>query len=78
MNYRYLLICENYIDDDIIFVSYGIAVSVCYDGCTVILETFNNLCEKYDTVKQLVDLCNKEHLDIVHLPDVINDFMAVN
>jgi hypothetical protein len=47
-----------------------------YDGITTILESISDISSEINPVKRLVELCNNQQLDPIHLQDVVNDFLA--
>lgn len=56
---------------------YGIAAVVDYDEVTVILDSFVDLGVCRKSVEKLVQLCNALGLDLVHLQDVVEDFVIM-
>jgi len=76
MNNRYLMIRETYTDGGQTRTGYGIAVVSEYDGCTMVTESFMDLCPDMAPVKRLVKLCNELKLDAMHLSEVVDDFLA--
>ena len=56
--------------------SYGIALAAEYDGSCEILQSFVNLSRNSYAVDRLVSQCNRLQLDPIHLPEVIEDFLA--
>ena len=76
MNYRYLPIRETYTDGEQTRTGYGIAAVLEHDGCTIITESFMDLCPDRVPVERLVNLCNVLKLDVLHLSEVVDDFLA--
>lgn len=72
MNQTYLCIKSVYGNEH----TYGVSSATTYDGQTILIETFPDLCGDRKSVERLADLCNKLHLDAIHLKDVVEDFLA--
>lgn len=72
MEYRYLMTSFYYAD----IHSYGIAAAVNYDGCFAIIEAYTDLSTDKASVEHLVDLCNDLRLDVLHLMDIVDDFLT--
>ncbi|MBR6682530.1 MAG: hypothetical protein IKL40_06070 [Clostridia bacterium] len=47
-----------------------------YDGVTVVLESIPDISSDKNAVKKLVGLCNGKQLSLIHLTDVVNDFLT--
>ncbi len=56
--------------------SFGIAAVVDDEDCMNILESYIDLSSNRTAVDELVKLCNELELELVHLPDVISDFLT--
>lgn len=54
------------------YLSYGISVSL---GDTEII-TVSDVTTDSSALEGLAELCNEEELDVIHLEDVIQDFLA--
>ena len=68
---RYSCFRERKHDDEFgDYSAYGIAL----DGAAVV----HGLSTNYIRVQDLVERCNKGALDPIHLPDVIEDFLALD
>ncbi len=76
MNYRYLMIRETYVDGEQTRIGYGIAAVLDYDGCTMVTESFMDLCPDSTPVERLVKYCNELKLDVMHLSEAVDDFLA--
>ena len=77
MEHKYIVVQNVYKNADATRVSFGIAVVVEYDGITTVLESIPDLSSDIKPVERLVELCNNEKLDPIHLQDVVNDFFAI-
>lgn len=55
--------------------AYGIA-AVAVDDCWYICQLFQDICREYHRICELVRVCNDLQLDPIHLPEVIDDFLA--
>ena len=58
--------------------SYGIAVysDSPGDGIATVLASVNDISSDREKLKELVGICNRAELSMIHLNDVINDFLA--
>lgn len=56
--------------------AYGIAVVVKQDSCMCIHQLYRDICGDFVRIAELVRLCNDLYLDPLHLPEVIDDFLA--
>lgn len=75
MSIKYIIVQNKYYYEDLSMSSFGIAVAEEYNGVVTILKTFADLSPNFADVKELVRLCNEQKLDLIHLDDVINDFI---
>ena len=76
MAYRYLTIRTDFMDDGTIYTAYGIAAVENCGGSPAVIRSFTDLCPDNTPVEQLVWYCNKLQLDVIHLPEVAEDFLA--
>ena len=76
MNYEYVLTETIYHNDEHTRTSYGIAAISTEDHVTVI-GSVEDIAPKATVLTSLVELCNRERLDISQLPSVIDDFLCV-
>jgi len=58
-------------------IGYGIAAVYDCDDCTVVLQSFTDVCTDKNAVQMLVERCNALELSLCHLPDVVDDFLAM-
>lgn len=58
--------------------SYGIAVysNSEIDGTATVLTSVNDISSDREKLEELVEICNRAELSLIHLNDVINDFLA--
>ncbi len=58
--------------------SYGIAVysDSSGDGIATILASVNDISSDREKLEELVEICNRSELSMIHLNDVIDDFLA--
>ena len=63
MSHQYMSVSETYNTGR---TSYGIAV----------LQTISDISEEPEQIRDLVRRCNENHLSPLHLPEVIEDFLA--
>ena len=76
MNYKYVLTETTYHNAKHTRKSYGIAAISTEDHVTV-LGSIEDVAAKSTALAKLVDLCNREQLDIAQLPSVIDDFLLI-
>ena len=76
MNYKYVLTETTYQSKEYTRTSYGIAAISTEDHVTVI-GSVEDIAPKATSLTHLVELCNRERLDISQLPNVIDDFLCV-
>ena len=57
--------------------AFGIAAVVEYNGVTTVLESISDISSDAKAVKRLVRLCNRHQLSLIHLMDVVSDFLAM-
>ncbi len=77
---KYGIISETFILDKTIRKSYGIAAYACADSTDTytVVATVNDISGDYDSVANLVKLCNEGGLSPDHLKDIAEDFLAVH
>ena len=58
--------------------AYGIAAysNAPCDGTATVLASVNDISSERDKLEELVQICNRAELSLVHLNDVIEDFLA--
>ena len=74
---KYIVVKNEYIDGENTRVSYGIAAIENCDGTVCVLESVYDISSDFGTVESLVNICNAEELDPIHIEDVVNDFLAI-
>ena len=75
-NCKYIVVKNEYIDGENTRVSYGIAAIENCDGVDCVLESVSDIFSDFYAVETLVNVCNEEELDPIHIKDVVNDFLA--
>lgn len=75
MNYKYVLTKTIYYNGTFSRECYGIAAISTLDNISVLSAVYD-LSLKPENVIQLVDLCNKEMLDMIHLENVVSDHLS--
>ena len=76
-NCKYIVVKNEYIDGENTRVSYGIAAIENCDGVISVLMSVSDISSDFCTVENLVKLCNAKELDLIHIEEVINDFLAI-
>ncbi len=68
---------QEYINGEKSRISYGIAAfdSICDGDTASVIHSVGDVSEDYQKVSELVDLCNREQLSLMHLDSVIEDFL---
>ncbi|MBE6693920.1 MAG: hypothetical protein E7589_04080 [Ruminococcaceae bacterium] len=75
MTYKYIVVRNTYHNKAATRVGFGIAAVEEYDMETTVLESIPDLSANIKDIERLVELCNRNQLDIVHLKDVATDFL---
>jgi hypothetical protein len=73
---KYIVVKNEYIDGENTHVSYGIAAIDNCDRMDCVLETVSDISSDFCAIETLVNVCNAEELDPIHIEDVVNDFLA--
>ena len=76
MNYRYLVIKEEWMEKGVNLTRYGIAVAAVYEECCIILESYTDVSGDNESVSELVRKCNDLQLDPIHFSEVVEDFIG--
>ena len=76
MEYRYIIVQSVYGNGSNARVGYGIAVVANCDDITTVLNSVPDLSVDIQLVAGLVERCNSQKLDPIHLQDVVADFLA--
>ena len=77
INCKYIVVRNEYICGENTCISYGIAAIEICDGVISVLKSVSDISSDFSTVENLVNLCNVKELDLIHIEDVINDFLAI-
>ena len=77
MNVTYAIAEEKYALGEEKRTSYGIIVyaNAAQDGTATIVASVRDITSDKKRLKKLVDDCNRLELSIIHLPDVVEDFL---
>ncbi len=76
MNNKYGVVKQEYELGEERRVSYGIAAyEESEEGNKKIVCTVSDVCEDYDKISAFINLCNEQELSVIHIEDVINDFL---
>lgn len=76
-NCKYIVVKNEYIDGENTRVRYGIAAIENCDGVISVLKSVSDISSDFCTVEKIADVCNAKELDLIHIEDVINDFLAI-
>ena len=77
MNITYEITEEAYSSGASTHISYGIAAYACNeDGDIAIIDGIQNITADKQSLLALVALCNRLELSVLHLREVIDDFLA--
>ena len=76
MEYRYIVVQNTYQSGRNTRIGYGIAVVTEYDGVITGLNSVSDLSANVRLIEELVERCNSQELDPIHLQDVVADFFA--
>ncbi len=60
-------------------ISYGIAAYADPEnaGTACIIHSVPDICDDYEKICNFAELCNKAEMSVLHLDDVINDFLNI-
>ncbi|MBQ9162098.1 MAG: hypothetical protein IJX74_02370 [Clostridia bacterium] len=75
MAHKYIVVQNTYHNGAATRVGFGIAAVEEYDMETTILESIPDLSANITDIERIVQLCNRNQLDIAHLQDVATDFL---
>ena len=75
MSCKYVVVRQTFVDGENTRTGYGVAAVEECDGVVSVLETFGDLSDDENKVKELVRTCNELELDDCQLGDVIDDFL---
>lgn len=74
MEHKYIMV-ENKYYDGTSKISFGIAYAEIYDNETTVIKTISDItCDK-QAIEKLIHLCNDLDLSIIHIEDVVEDFL---
>ncbi len=74
MSYNYSLIKHHILDNELgDYDTFGISVT---DEDNVVLDSIYDVSVDYDTVVNIVSLCNELSLEPIHLTDVVEDMIT--
>lgn len=76
MEYKYVVVQTIYQNGDAARTGFGIAAVTDYDGVTTVLDSISDIASDSEPIERLVEICNAEQLDPIHLQDVVTDFLA--
>ena len=78
MEYKYIVV-ENKYDNGIASrKSFGIAYVEIYDNITIVITSISDITSDRIAIEKFARLCNELQLSIIHLQDVIEDFLIEN
>lgn len=77
-NVTYAVIEEKYSSGDCSRTSYGITACANFaeDGTATVVASVHDVTDDKQALSELVSLCNRLELSIVHLSDVVEDFLT--
>lgn len=73
---HYITVQQEYGEGALKKTDYGIAAVTEEDGCVVVIQSFTAVTSDKLRIRKLVQLCNELELDIIHLEEVIDDFLT--
>ena len=76
MECRYIVVQNTYQSGRNTRIGYGIAAVTEYDGVTTVLNSVSDLSADIQLIEELVECCNSQGLDPIHLEDIVTDFFA--
>lgn len=75
MDYKYVVVHNKYDDEIASRESFGVACVQVNGKEFVVIKTISDITQSRTAIENLVDLCNRFELSIVHLKDVVEDFL---
>ena len=76
MECHYKVVKSMFVKDPTDSDEYGIAATVVYNGCTVVLTSVHRISGNLSAVTRLAKLCNQLEVSPIHLQDIVDDFLA--
>lgn len=76
MECRYIVVQNTYQSGRNARIGYGIAAVTEYDGVITVLNSVSDLSADIKLIEGLVERCNSQELDPIHLEDIVTDFFA--
>jgi len=76
MDYHYIAIQQEYGEGGLKKTDYGIAAVTEADGCIVVLQSITAVTPDKLRIQKLVKLCNELELSMIHLEEVVDDFLT--
>jgi len=76
MDYYYIMLQQKYGEGALRKTEYGIAAVTESDDCMIVLRLFTALTTDKSRIQKLVNLCNQLNLDLIHIEEVIEDFLT--
>lgn len=77
IQHKYIVVKSTYKNGAAKRTAFGIAAVEEYDGITTVLESISDISSDAKAVKRLVRLCNEHQLSLIHLREVVSDFLAI-
>ncbi len=76
--FNYSINTSTYIDEtNISHIVYGVDVVKINDSGAELVESIKNIFVHYSDAKRFVDMCNNGQLPLMHLRDVLENYLAI-
>ena len=75
--YSYITVKQQIGEGSTARTCYGIAAVITYGSFVQLMENYDDLSDDIDSIRQFVETCNEQHVEIVHFPDVVEDYLAI-
>ena len=76
IEYKYIVVESIYKSGTAARTAFGIAAVEEYDGVIMILRSISDISSDLKQIERLVQTCNVLRIDLIHLQDVVTDFLA--
>ena len=76
MTYTYVVTQNTYQGKETSRIGFGIAAIEEYGNSISVLESVSDISSDENAVRRLAEICNAQALSLLHLQDVIGDFLS--
>lgn len=78
MSLKYGIVKEIYSVENMSRISYGIVAFADFEseGTNTVVASFHDVSSDRESLEKLINLCNRMRLSIIHLNDVVYDYLS--